>query len=231
MLALKCIAPHDVVLLRGNHETMECNANVRTYGLTSFIAQCVGKFGKDTGTRVHAAFNEVFAQMPLIAIVDDAVFCVHGGIPKPEGTEDFLLCMKRLRSPEFPRFENLTQNEADPAFVQLCKLTAMGLLWSDPAPAEAWLDEEGFGENPQRGEEIYSWVCTRAIYPPSHAVPSPYAATPPPRTSHDTLRHSDPHISYLHTTSHTHSGLSRGQSISVLHPWLQVQIPGFEGFP
>eukprot|EP00667_Euglena_gracilis_P005018 EG_transcript_5048 len=157
VLALKCLAPDRVFLLRGNHETAECNANIRTYGASSFIAQCYSKFGQELGSRVHLAFNEVFAQMPLIAVVDKTVFCVHGGIPRPNLNETFVGCLDRLRSPDFPRFEHLTVHPDDSAFIQMCKKTAMGLLWSDPAPAEAAVDARGFGANPQRGDEIYSW--------------------------------------------------------------------------
>lgn len=157
VLALKCLAPDSVFLLRGNHETTECNANIRTYGASSFIAQCFNKFGQDVGLRVHQAFNEVFAQMPLIAVVDKTVFCVHGGMPKPNPDESFTACLDRLRAPDFPRFELLAMHPDDSPHTLMCKRTAMGLLWSDPAPSDAPLDGRGFGANPQRGEEIYSW--------------------------------------------------------------------------
>jgi len=86
LLAMKLQNPHKVFLLRGNHETRDVNGWEEHYGERSFIWQCqerFDKFGGDIGYRIWEACNQVFDRMPLAAVVDQDIFCVHGGIPRP----------------------------------------------------------------------------------------------------------------------------------------------------
>ncbi len=48
----------------------------------SFLAQCQATFGEIDGNTVWEAVNSYFDTLPLAATIDDAVFCVHGGIPR-----------------------------------------------------------------------------------------------------------------------------------------------------
>ena len=57
------------------------------YGVRSFLWQCRDRFGDDLGYRVWEATNQTFDRMPLSAVIDQDIFCVHGGIPRPS-TED-----------------------------------------------------------------------------------------------------------------------------------------------
>mmetsp|Transcript_22502 Transcript_22502/g.29162 ORF Transcript_22502/g.29162 Transcript_22502/m.29162 type:complete len:712 (+) Transcript_22502:86-2221(+) len=82
LLALKAIEPNKVWLLRGNHETRDVNGWKEHYGERSFLWQCENRFGIDIGTRVWDALNACFDRLPLAAIIDDDVFCVHGGFPR-----------------------------------------------------------------------------------------------------------------------------------------------------
>ncbi|MDW7733265.1 MAG: metallophosphoesterase [Methanolobus sp.] len=71
LLKLKIDRPGNIVLLRGNHETREMNIR---YG----FFQAIG-FNDD----LLDFANMVFEEMPVAAIVNNEVFCVHGGIPGP----------------------------------------------------------------------------------------------------------------------------------------------------
>lgn len=155
LLSMKCLTPDSVYLLRGNHETIAVNGNVVVYGRSSFLYQCCSRFGEELGRRVFTAFNDVFCVMPLAAEVDKSVFCVHGGIPRPVKGEGVVECLDKLRQRSFPRSESVTPDAADDPHIARCKAITLGLLWSDPASADATLEEDGYGPNGQRGEGAY----------------------------------------------------------------------------
>lgn len=70
LLFLKCAYPHNVVLLKGNHEA--------NYALPCFPYE----FEVEIETRhpgLHRKFVEVFIQMPLMVLVNN-IFASHGGI-------------------------------------------------------------------------------------------------------------------------------------------------------
>lgn len=71
ILALKCMYPKNVYVIRGNHEFKNVN---RTYG---FYEQCHSAFKADV---LWESFNRVFSYIPLAAVLNDRVFCVHGGL-------------------------------------------------------------------------------------------------------------------------------------------------------
>ena len=85
LLAMKVQLPQKVFLLRGNHETRDVNGWQEHYGERSFIWQCRNRFGDDLGYRLWEACNQVFDRLPLAAVIDQDIFCVHGGIPRPVG--------------------------------------------------------------------------------------------------------------------------------------------------
>jgi len=76
LLALKLKYPDGVYLLRGHHEDRGIN---RMFG---FGEECARKFNEDIDDKDSVFFrmNRIFDLMPLAAIVDDRIFCVHGGI-------------------------------------------------------------------------------------------------------------------------------------------------------
>lgn len=41
------------------------------------------KYGVDKGARIWRLANSVFDYLPFAATIDDVIFCVHGGIPRP----------------------------------------------------------------------------------------------------------------------------------------------------
>mmetsp|Transcript_29615 Transcript_29615/g.62388 ORF Transcript_29615/g.62388 Transcript_29615/m.62388 type:complete len:655 (+) Transcript_29615:376-2340(+) len=83
LLAMKLMLPQKVFLLRGNHETRDVNGWEEHYGARSFIYQCRERFGDELGYKVWEMTNSTFDRMPLAAVIDQDIFCVHGGIPRP----------------------------------------------------------------------------------------------------------------------------------------------------
>ncbi|KAJ6231209.1 serine/threonine-protein phosphatase pp2a-like ppg1 [Anaeramoeba flamelloides] len=88
-----------------NHETRAIN---QAYG---FYEECLNYFNQ--GSEAWTIFNEIFDHLPLVAIVDNRYFCVHGGI-SPH--------IKTLKDLELvDRFKEI------PANGELADL-----IWSDP---------------------------------------------------------------------------------------------------
>ncbi|AQK80540.1 putative serine/threonine protein phosphatase superfamily protein [Zea mays] len=113
LLAYKIKYPENFFLLRGNHECASIN---RIYG---FFDECKRRFN----VRIWKIFTECFNCLPVAALIDDKIFCMHGGL-SPE-----LKNMDQIR--------NISRPVDVPDVGLLCDL-----LWSDP-------DKEivGWGEN------------------------------------------------------------------------------------
>jgi len=79
VLSLKVLYPDKVFLLRGNHEWKQ---NSDALGFISFSAHLKERFGLTDCMRLREKFFDVFQYLSLAAVVDDKVFCVHGGIPR-----------------------------------------------------------------------------------------------------------------------------------------------------
>eukprot|EP01065_Artemidia_motanka_P048077 TRINITY_DN7675_c1_g1_i1.p1 TRINITY_DN7675_c1_g1~~TRINITY_DN7675_c1_g1_i1.p1 ORF type:complete len:1003 (+),score=284.62 TRINITY_DN7675_c1_g1_i1:70-3009(+) len=163
ILALKLLAPHDVVLLRGNHEDPGVNNDVHRYGEGSFLHQCQALWGAGQGKELFDMVNDAFASMPLAAVIDEKIFCSHGGIPRYSGGHDDRI--EVLRSPAFPCLRVVDPprpylNELElarrdgPVPVASYETTsnrmlvyAYDLLWADPSEEYETLDEYGFGKS------------------------------------------------------------------------------------
>ncbi|KAH9261175.1 hypothetical protein BASA81_000879 [Batrachochytrium salamandrivorans] len=147
LFAQKVQVPHKLFLLRGNHETRSVNGWEDYYGNASFLAQCKNRFGESKGCVVWEECNRVFDRMPLAAIIDKTIFCVHGGIPRPsptlltDGKDTRLDDIRKIPCPIDVRQPSI------PGTGPYNRL-AFSLLWSDPAATEQehMLEKEtGFG--------------------------------------------------------------------------------------
>ncbi|KAL0218965.1 hypothetical protein P9112_004618 [Eukaryota sp. TZLM1-RC] len=106
-LLLKIACPEHVVLLRGNHETMN---------LTS-IYGCKEEVSKKLCSSLYGDFLRVFRALPLACVINNSAFCVHGGIPvKPNVTLTDINSINRFRDPGVDSSDDLMSS----------------LLWSDP---------------------------------------------------------------------------------------------------
>ncbi|XP_064461087.1 uncharacterized protein LOC135371046 isoform X1 [Ornithodoros turicata] len=132
LFAQKILAPDKFYLLRGNHEVR----NVQK--MFTFYNECVNKFGDRVGAEVWEQINACFDVMPIAAVVDNKVFCVHGGIPPPWLGGGFLSAINQI-----PKPLNDPENQSP---------LAWELMWSDPISNEVALDtQKAFLPNTKRG--------------------------------------------------------------------------------
>ena len=110
LLAYKVKYPKNIYLLRGNHESEMIN---RTYG---FFDECRRRYN----LRTWKIFSDCFNWLPIAALVNERILCMHGGI-----------------SPDLQSLNNIKQ------IVRPTEVPDKGLLcdllWSDPEKgAEDW---------------------------------------------------------------------------------------------
>ena len=70
LLAYKVLYPENVFILRGNHENPGIN---RIYG---FYDECKRRYS----IKLWKAFSDVFNCLPISALIDGKIICMHGGI-------------------------------------------------------------------------------------------------------------------------------------------------------
>ncbi|CAO0801421.1 unnamed protein product [Mucor circinelloides] len=110
LLALKVRYPDKITLIRGNHESRQIT---QVYG---FYDECTRKFGS---ANVWRYCCEIFDYLSLSAIIDDKVFCVHGGLSPSINTLD--------------QIRTIDRKQEVPHDGAMCDL-----LWSDPEEIEGW---------------------------------------------------------------------------------------------
>ena len=108
ILALKVLDPQKYYLLRGNHESLEIN---QMYG---FFQEYFNRF-KDSHsfTEISAVYNS----LPICAIVNSKILCLHGGVPQD---------LKILQKLKGVRTINITSifKSIEQSFIQI--------MWNDP---------------------------------------------------------------------------------------------------
>jgi len=111
LLAYKIKYPNNFYLLRGNHEASIVN---KTYG---FYDECK----KKCEGKIWKLFSEVFNWMPVSAIIDNKILCMHGGLSKELEKIDQI--NKIIRPTDVP----------DKGIINIIKGLLCDILWSDPS--------------------------------------------------------------------------------------------------
>ncbi|KAF0701320.1 Aste57867_8170 [Aphanomyces stellatus] len=113
LLAYKIKYPDRFFILRGNHEDSSVN---RIYG---FYDECKRRYN----VKLWKLFSDCFDCLPVAAIVEQSIFCMHGGLS--------------------PELTNMQQIARLPRPLQQIDVGLVAdLLWADPQP-----DILGWGEN------------------------------------------------------------------------------------
>ncbi|KAJ8752509.1 hypothetical protein K2173_004797 [Erythroxylum novogranatense] len=114
LLAYKIRYPDKIYLLRGNHEDAKIN---RIYG---FYDECKRRFN----VRLWKIFTDCFNCLPVAALVDEKILCMHGGLSPEMETLD--------------QIKEISRPTEIPDNGLLCDI-----LWSDPDPkVEGWADSD-----------------------------------------------------------------------------------------
>mmetsp|Transcript_22838 Transcript_22838/g.25794 ORF Transcript_22838/g.25794 Transcript_22838/m.25794 type:complete len:289 (-) Transcript_22838:605-1471(-) len=115
LVVLKVRFRDRVTILRGNHESRQIT---QVYG---FYDECLRKYGN---ANVWKYFTELFDYLPLTAIVENQIFCLHGGLSPSIESLDHIRQLDRVQ--EVPHEGPMCD-----------------LLWSDPD------DRYGYGISPR----------------------------------------------------------------------------------
>mmetsp|Transcript_23176 Transcript_23176/g.20558 ORF Transcript_23176/g.20558 Transcript_23176/m.20558 type:complete len:316 (+) Transcript_23176:38-985(+) len=110
LVALKVRYKDRVTILRGNHESRQIT---QVYG---FYDECLRKYGN---ANVWRHFTELFDYLPLASVVEDQIFCLHGGLSPSIDTLD--------------QIKQLDRVQEVPHEGPMCDL-----LWSDPDDRCGW---------------------------------------------------------------------------------------------
>eukprot|EP00887_Chlorella_sp_A99_P002192 scaffold21.g2192.t1 len=136
LAAWKVAVPRRCILLRGNHESTYCSV---VYG---FQAEVQAKYGRDKdGQAVQAACQQLFAQLPLAAVVAGRVLVLHGGLPRapPRRATRRAAAEAAQASSTAPMVATLEEIRAaskggpDPDPAAPDQQLACDVLWSDPS--------------------------------------------------------------------------------------------------
>ncbi|CAX42681.1 serine/threonine-protein phosphatase type 2A, catalytic subunit, putative [Candida dubliniensis CD36] len=110
LVCMKVRFPNRITILRGNHESRQIT---QVYG---FYDECLRKYGSAT---VWKLFTDLFDYFPITALVDNKVFCLHGGLSPMIETIDQVRELNRIQ--EVPHEGPMCD-----------------LLWSDPDDRGGW---------------------------------------------------------------------------------------------
>ena len=104
LLCYKIKYPERITLLRGNHESSVQN---RIYG---FYEECKRRYN----VRIWTSFTELFNYLPIAAIIDEKIFCVHGGLsPELKRIEDILKISRPTDIPDTGLLSDLLKSNPD----------------------------------------------------------------------------------------------------------------------
>ncbi|XP_078439305.1 serine/threonine-protein phosphatase PP2A-2 catalytic subunit-like isoform X2 [Wolffia australiana] len=110
LVALKVRYRERITILRGNHESRQIT---QVYG---FYDECLRKYGN---ANVWKYFTDLFDYLPLTALIEGQIFCLHGGLSPSLDTLDNIRSLDRVQ--EVPHEGPMCD-----------------LLWSDPDDRCGW---------------------------------------------------------------------------------------------
>nr|GMD18235.1 serine/threonine-protein phosphatase PP2A-1 catalytic subunit-like isoform X2 [Ipomoea batatas]GMD19581.1 serine/threonine-protein phosphatase PP2A-1 catalytic subunit-like isoform X2 [Ipomoea batatas]GMD21015.1 serine/threonine-protein phosphatase PP2A-1 catalytic subunit-like isoform X2 [Ipomoea batatas] len=110
LVALKVRYRDRITILRGNHESRQIT---QVYG---FYDECLRKYGN---ANVWKCFTDLFDYLPLTALIESQIFCLHGGLSPSLDTLDNIRALDRIQ--EVPHEGPMCD-----------------LLWSDPDDRCGW---------------------------------------------------------------------------------------------
>ncbi|KAI3994082.1 hypothetical protein MKX01_012339 [Papaver californicum] len=108
LLALKVEYQQNVHLIRGNHEAADINA------LFGFRIECIERMGERDGIWAWHRINRLFNWLPLAAVIEKKIICMHGGIGRSINHIEQIESLQR------------------PITMEAGSVVLMDLLWSDP---------------------------------------------------------------------------------------------------
>eukprot|EP01096_Ripella_sp_DP13-Kostka_P013226 TRINITY_DN5692_c2_g1_i1.p1 TRINITY_DN5692_c2_g1~~TRINITY_DN5692_c2_g1_i1.p1 ORF type:complete len:344 (-),score=132.42 TRINITY_DN5692_c2_g1_i1:341-1264(-) len=118
LISLKVRYPDRLTILRGNHESRQIT---QVYG---FYDECLRKYHTPN---VWKCFTDLFDYLPLTALIENKIFCLHGGLSPSIDTLDHIRTFDRVQ--EVPHEGPMCD-----------------LLWSDPDERSGWgLSPRGAG--------------------------------------------------------------------------------------
>jgi protein phosphatase len=100
--------PMNVHLIRGNHEAADINA------LFGFRIECIERLGERDGIWAWQRINQLFNWLPLAALIEKKIICMHGGIGRSINHVQQIEALQR------------------PITMEAGSVVLMDLLWSDP---------------------------------------------------------------------------------------------------
>ena len=135
LMALKIKYPDRFHLIRGNHEDKLINSNF------GFLEECQMRLGDDPlmDESVFNIINQFFEYLPLAAIIEDQIICLHGGIGANCTNISDIEAIERPLD---------VVHEASNKTQQI----VMDILWSDPTDND---DETGIQPNLLRDSNNY----------------------------------------------------------------------------
>jgi protein phosphatase len=135
LMALKVKYPDRIHLLRGNHEDKLINSGF------GFYEECQIRLNEDPmqDDSAFTVINDFFEYLPLAAVIEDQILCLHGGIGANVKRISDIECIERPLE---------VVHEASNKTQQI----VMDILWSDPTDTD---EELGIQPNVQRDSNNY----------------------------------------------------------------------------